>query len=168
MFEVLNHKYTDISETNFGAAILNDSKYGISVDGTAAALTLLKGGLHPDTRGDEGVHTFTYSLLPHGAFSAQSVTRPAYELNHPILVTKAPGTGGPLAEVSAPNVIIGLVLRLYEAEKTGCRAVLRVSVPFREAVETNMLEEEQVGLGAGAEIPLDFRAFEIKTIKLVR
>ena len=81
MLEVLNHKYTDISETNFGAAILNDSKYGISVDGTAAALTLLKGGLHPDTRGDEGVYAFTYSLLPHGAFSAQSVTRPAYELN---------------------------------------------------------------------------------------
>mgnify|MGYP001623967412 CR=1 FL=1 len=178
MFEVLNHKYTDISETNFGAAILNDSKYGISVDGTAAALTLLKGGLHPDTRGDEGVHTFTYSLLPHGAFSAQSVTRPAYELNHPILVTKAPGTGRPLAEVSAPNVIIetvkpacdgtGVILRLYEAEKTGCRIVLKVSVPFREAVETNMLEEEQGSLGAGPEIPLDFRAFEIKTIKLVR
>ena len=62
----------------------------------------------------------------------------------------------------------GLVLRLYEAEKTGCRTVLKVSVPFREAVETNMLEEEQGSLGAGPEIPLDFRAFEIKTIKLVR
>ncbi len=31
-----------------------------------------------------------------------------------------------------------------------------------------MLEEEPGSFGAGPEIPLDFRAFEMKTIKLVR
>ena len=31
-FEVLNHKYTDLSESRYGAALLNDCKYGISVE----------------------------------------------------------------------------------------------------------------------------------------
>lgn len=54
-FEVVNHKWTDISDGSVGIAILNDCKYGISVRGGYAGLSLLKSGLHPDDRGDEGI-----------------------------------------------------------------------------------------------------------------
>lgn len=47
MFEVVNHKYTDLSETQYGCAILNDCKYGISVEGGKMRLSLHKGGIRP-------------------------------------------------------------------------------------------------------------------------
>ena len=73
-FEVVNHRWTDLSETRFGVAPLNDGKYGISVHGAEARLSLLKSGARPDPRGDEGRHVFTYALLPHtGGFSAERV-----------------------------------------------------------------------------------------------
>ena len=34
-FEVSNHKYTSLSETRYGAAVLNDCKYGISVENSS-------------------------------------------------------------------------------------------------------------------------------------
>ncbi len=76
MLEVLNHKYTDISETNFGASILNDSKYGILVDGTAAAPTLLKGGLHPDTRGMRGCMPLLTPCCPTARFQPKALPAP--------------------------------------------------------------------------------------------
>ena len=84
-FEVCAHKWTDLSENGFGVALLNDCKYGVAVHGSWVGLSLIKSGVHPDDRGDEGVHLFTYSLLPHaGGFTVPSVVRPAYELNVPV------------------------------------------------------------------------------------
>ena len=78
-FEVCCHKYADLSEPSYGVALLNDCKYGVSVEGGRIALSLAKGGMRPDPRGDEGVYTFRYAFLPHtGGFCAQSVVRPAY------------------------------------------------------------------------------------------
>ena len=77
-FEVCCHKYADLSEPSYGVALLNDCKYGVSVEGGRIALSLAKGGMRPDPRGDEGVYTFRYAFLPHtGGFCAQSVARPA-------------------------------------------------------------------------------------------
>ncbi|MCK4541366.1 MAG: alpha-mannosidase, partial [Spirochaetales bacterium] len=109
-FEVCNHKWTDISESRFGVALLNDCKYGISVNDSDIRLTLLKSGTHPDPRGDEGIHYFTYALLPHkGSFSVESVVRPAYELNVEPIVHIVNGNIGPfgsLLSISESNVIV--------------------------------------------------------------
>lgn len=179
MFEVLNHKYTDLSETRFGVAILNDCKYGISIDGTLAALSLIKSGTHPDLRADRGRHVFTYSLLPHGGFSTENVVRPAYELNVPVRAVAGPAfrPEKPMAEVSAPNVIVetvkvaedgdGVILRLYECEKSGCETDVALNFPHGRVFETNMLEEpiREIG-GENGGVRLTFRAFEIKTLKV--
>ncbi len=87
-FEVSNHKYTDLSETRYGAAVLNDCKYGISVKDSQMRLSLHKGGCMPDYRGDKGIHECTYAFLPHlGGMSAENVIQPAYMLNEkPLLV----------------------------------------------------------------------------------
>ncbi|MEG1442359.1 MAG: glycoside hydrolase family 38 C-terminal domain-containing protein, partial [Oscillospiraceae bacterium] len=89
MFEVCNHKYTDISETRFGVSVLNDCKYGISVDGSNMMLSLHKGGCRPDPRGDFGVHRMKYSLLVHDdAFGTETVVDEAYRFNNPVKVFK--------------------------------------------------------------------------------
>lgn len=178
MFEVLNHKYTDLSETQYGCAILNDCKYGISVEGGSMRLSLHKGGIRPDPRGDAGTHRVTYSFLPHmGGFSAETVIKPAYALNYRPLVTEGRFILPQLLSVeNAPNVIIetvkpcedaqnACIVRLYEAEGTYASCKLVPGFAVTKAEETNMLEEPKAELNAN-DIALTFRPFEIKTIKL--
>ncbi|MDR1279758.1 MAG: glycosyl hydrolase-related protein [Opitutaceae bacterium] len=84
----------------------------------------------------------------------------------------------------APNVILetvklaeddsgDLVLRLYEASRATTRCHLRINLPsigFRSACETDMLETSLPGRDlpppGTAGLRLDFRPFEIKTVRL--
>lgn len=181
MFEVCAHKWTDLSENRFGVALLNDCKYGISIDGSDIRLSLHKGGTHPDPRGDHGMHEVTYAILPHqGGFSTESVIRPAYELNvQPLTVFGSLDREiNSFLEVGAPNVIVeavkpaedekAYVIRLYEAERSVVKRMwLRFDTVPSRVVLVNMLEEELMGIPVnGTEISLDFQAFEIKTIKV--
>lgn len=175
-FEVSNHKYTDLSEPRYGAALLNDCKYGISVKESQMRLSLHKGGCMPDYRGDKGVHDCVYAFLPHmGSLAAQTVIRPAYLLNEKPLAVKGSLPLESLLELDCDHVIVetvkpmedkgkGFILRLYEAEGSGDRAVLRFPFPVKRLALTNMLEEVQEELGKHQEIQLSFRAFEIKTV----
>ena len=177
MFEVVNHKFTDLSETRYGVALLNDCKYGISVEGSDMQLSLLKGGCRPDPRGDVGVHECVYSFLPHvGGFSAENVILPAYSLNVKPIVKPGRIQVESFAKVDSSNIIIetvkccekkkAFIMRLYEAEGTYTHAKVTLDrVP--ESIEiTNMLEEVQEAMNAAQTFELDFRPFEIKTIKI--
>lgn len=175
-FEVSNHKYTDLSETRYGAALLNDCKYGISVEGSAMHLSLHKGGCRPDYRGDKGIHTCVYAFLPHmGSMNAENVIRPAYMLNERTLVTSGRMEQESLLKVDAPNVIVetvkpaedaqkAFVLRLYESEGTWTSVKLSFGVPVKRVEETNMLEETLHDLGGEQEVKLVLKPFEIKTL----
>ena len=179
MFETCNHKYSDLSEPAYGVAVLNDCKYGIGVYGGSMRLTLMKSGERPDTRADEGEHVFIYSLLPHcGGFSADAVIQPAYLLNQPPMIVSGAADLNGLIEIDAPNIIAetvkpchesaerAFILRLYEAEGsfTSCR--LKTGIDGSQIAQTNMLEEEITGY-APAPLDLQFRAFEIKTFKII-
>ncbi len=180
-FEVCAHKWMDLSDNGFGVALLNDCKYGVGVNGGSIRLSLLKSGTHPDERGDNGRHVFTYALLPHeGPFSVQSVVRPGYELNVPVIV-RAVGAGiqapKALLSVNSPSVIVeaikwaedgsGFVVRLYEAGQIAGPVKVSVAVPVKEVRATNMLEEgtESLPLRNGA-VSFRMRPFEIKTLKV--
>ncbi len=180
-FEVCNRNYTDVSEPRIGAAVLNDCKYGITVEDCNLRLSLHKGGTHPDYTGDKGRHEMTYALLVHeGAFCAEAVVHPAYELNVPVVAVCGKAELPPFATVSAPNIIAeavkpaeddsdAFVLRLYECE--GSKAVTDVSfaAPVQKAEGTNLLEDVREALPLdGNTLHLSFRPFEIKTIKLSR
>jgi alpha-mannosidase len=178
-FEVCAHKWTDLSDNGFGVAVLNDCKYGVGVNGNAIRLTLIKSGTHPDPRGDEGTHVFTYSLLPHaGPFSVQSVVRPAYELNTPVtsVLTSTDGTGfDGLLAVDEPNVIVesikwaeqedAFVVRLYEAGKLSGDVHVQFKTPIRAVSETNLLEENPHPLAMSDQrVSFFMHPFEIKTL----
>lgn len=178
-FEVCNHKWTDISESRYGVSILNDCKYGISVDGNVLGLSLHRGGCSPDERGDRGVHCFTYSLFPHNNGFGIDTVREGYLLNYKPIITK----GGselikPLFIVDADNVIIetvkisedgnGYIIRLYEAECNETNFILKAGFDFCKVMETNMLEENLKELDSmDNAIKLKIKPFEIKTIKFI-
>ena len=175
-YEVCNRNYTDVSEPGFGVALLNDCKYGISVLDCNLRLSLHRGGTHPDFTGDRGDHEMTYALLPHdGAFRAETVSLPAYELNVPAFAVNGRGDVIPLAGISSPNVIAeavkpaedgsdAYVLRLYECE--GTKTATKIRLPgVKSAALTNILEDELEALDLeNGEVRLGFRPFEIKTL----
>uniref|UniRef100_A0A8C9ZH55 alpha-mannosidase n=1 Tax=Sander lucioperca TaxID=283035 RepID=A0A8C9ZH55_SANLU len=84
-FEVWGHKWADLSEHNFGVALLNDCKYGYSVHKNTMTLSLLRAPKAPDVNADMGTHHFTYAIMPHtGSFQDASVIQCAYNLNFPL------------------------------------------------------------------------------------
>ena len=178
-FEVVNHKYTDISETSFGVSVLNDCKYGISVDVGRLGLSLHKGGVHPDALGDkDGIHICTYSFLPHkGGFNSDNVIRPAYELNIPVIETTGEGMLPGLANVDAPNIFVeavkpcedaekAYIVRMYEAEGSYTRTRVSFVNDAKNVSLTNMLEEVTDELKGKNEFSVEFKPFEIKTFKI--
>ncbi len=178
-FEVSNHKWTALAEENRGCAVLNDCKYGVNVLGNTIALTLLKSALAPDMTADQGLHVFYYAFYAwNGSFADCDVVREGYDLNVP--VQTAPGGGGTasLFAVDVPNVIIetvkpaedgssDIIVRLYEAKRMATRCTLTTTLPLGAAAQTDMLENVQAVLPcAGGVIPLEFRPFEVKTVRL--
>lgn len=178
-YEVCNHKWTAIMEENRGFAILNDCKYGVNVDGGSINLTLLKSALAPDMYADKGTHEFTYALYCwSGPFIESNVVNKAYEINCPVLVTTGLAGKKSLFKVDKPNIIIetiklaedrtgDVIIRLYEAGHATTRCILYTELPVVKAEQTNMLEvvEKELEVIDG-KIELEFRAFEIKTLRL--
>ncbi len=90
-FEVCAHRWADVSEGGYGVSLLNESKYGHDCHDNILRLTLLKSGISPDPNADQGIHRFTYSLLPHvGDWRSAQTVRHAYELNVPAFVLNKP------------------------------------------------------------------------------
>lgn len=83
-FESVGHRFADLSERNYGVALLNDCKYGYDIKDNVMRISLLRSGLQPDHLQDQGRHEFTYALLPHqGDFISGHVAEAAHSLNNP-------------------------------------------------------------------------------------
>jgi len=180
-FEICNHKWSDLSETRYGVAVLNNCKYGISCEGSDMRLTLHRTGRRPDPFTELGTHETTYSLLPHvGAFQAENVVYPAYELNYRPIVAEGELHVPELFSLSAPGVICeavkhaedienAYVLRLYECERNTTNCILNVK-GAKAAWLTNMMEDkiEELKLDENGNAVLKFHPFEIKTVLIER
>jgi alpha-mannosidase len=178
-FEVCSHKWSALTEENRGVAVLNDCKYGLSVTGNSINLTLLKSAMAPDMTADKGLQTVTYALYAwNGSLSESGVVREAYDLNVPVLVVPGSAGEGSLFSLDAENVVIetvkpaedgspDVIVRLYESKRCATRCQLTTTLPVKAATQTNLVEEEtaQLDLSAG-QVALDFRPFEIKTVRL--
>ncbi len=180
-FEVCNHRYTALCDENRGAAVLNESKYGVSVLGDEIALTLLRAATCPDLNADKGEHDFTYSYYVwDGPFMDSGVVRAGYELNVPLTQAAGSCPAHSLMQVDAPNVIIDtvklaedgsgdVIVRLYESKHAQTDARLTLGFPAAQAYECDMLENPQQELNVeSGSAALKLRAFEIKTVRIKR
>jgi alpha-mannosidase len=173
-YEVPGHRFADLSEHGFGAALLTDSKYGYSCFGGDLRISLLRSPKSPDPEADMGTHEFAYALLPHaGGWRDGGVLREAALFNAPLVWT----SGGPeqaFAQVDGGLVLEtikraedsdALVLRLYEPY--GGRGVARVRIPARSARLANLLEDDrdELAIEDGA-IVVPFRPREVLTVKV--
>lgn len=183
-FEVCAHKWVDISENGYGVSLLNDCKYGHSVEDSTIKLTLLKCGTYPNSVADQGHHSFTYSLLPHsGDFSEGETVKQSYLLNQPMLSKQIGKKFGKLPETHGmiyceqENIVVetvklaedssDIIIRLYDSFNKKCIAKLNFGFMVSKAYICDLLENELSELNVldnSVEIPVN--NFEIVTLKL--
>ncbi len=177
-YEICNQKWSALTESNRGFALLNDSKYGLDADENSLNLTLLKSSVAPDMNADRGLQDFTYSLYVwEGSFFDSEVIKEAYNLNTPVTMARGVSGKNSVFQIDAKNIILEtvkkaedgsdeIIVRLYEAKKTGMDCVLKTNMKFKEVVETDMLEKETKKVKSEENrIYLRFSPFEIKTLR---
>jgi alpha-mannosidase len=187
-FEVVAHRWADLSEGGYGVSLLNDSKYGYDIHNNVMRLTLLKSGILPDPEADQGLHRFTYSLLPHlGDWREAETVRRAYELNEPVLAVKGDGAGKPaqaehetlasFVGTDCEHIVVetvkpaengdGLIVRLYEAHNQRGHCSICFATRVLSAEECDLLEEPIGDVEySGNRLHFQVRPFEIKTFRV--
>ena len=148
-------RWVDVSGTgdSYGLAVINDAKYGYSVNGSDLRVSVARGAVYanhmpqkidPDIDyqwQDQGLQTFRMVLVPHSGFWPDAgVVRIAEELVAPALVLYQgihPGTrpqSQSFVSVDVPDVVISaikmaeegdaLIVRLYETDGVDTTATL--------------------------------------------
>lgn len=180
-FEVCNHRYSALCDNAHGFAVLNDCKYGISMNDGELALTLLKSASSPEMRADNRVHTFTYAITAwEGSFAESNALYEGLALNVPARISTGTGEDFSLAAVDSKNIIIDtikpaedgsgdIIIRMYEGMKMDTSACVTSMLFSGNVYSCNMLEEVEEQLNAlNGKLDLHFRPFEIKTIRITK
>ncbi len=180
-FETAAQKWVDLSEGDYGVALLNDCKYGHDIHDNVIRISLLRSPTEPDPEADQGEHRFAYSLFPHGCVMPSDIAAHAYALNDPLLVlggqNREPASLAPFIQAPA-NAIVetikaaedgrGTIVRLYECNRQRGQVMLGAGFDVREAWITNLLEEDQEQLKVnGREVELHLRPFQIVTLRVI-
>jgi len=182
-FEVCAHKWADLSETGYGVSILNDCKYGYSIEDNIMKISLLKASAYPSTIGDRGHHSFTYSLYPHtGDFIEGKTVLEGYLLNTPLEASRIDKTSGSINDCyslissDSENVIIetikkaedddGVIVRIYETYNKKSNAVISAGFNFKKVYLCDLMENIIQEIGhEERNVKLKVKNFEIITLK---
>jgi alpha-mannosidase len=129
---------------------------------------------------DQGEHTFCYALYPHiGDWTKGCTVQHARELNNPVmvfpnvLVDEIPS----LLESSKPNIIVdsvkkaeesgAVIIRMHEAHGMSTDTSLHFGIDTAGIIECNLLEiDEKPHKVTKSKLPIKFKPFEIRTLKL--
>lgn len=184
-FEVCAHKWADLSEADYGVSILNDCKYGYSIEGNVMKISLLKAATSPNPVADRGINTFTYSLYPHcGDYRKGKTVKQGYLLNMPLEAAEIKANKAKLPEQFSlirsdkENVVIetikkaeddnSIIVRMYETYNSKTKATITAGFDFKEVYLCDMLENNIEKIeSSDNEIKLNVKNFEIVTLKFV-
>ncbi|MBO3831856.1 MAG: alpha-mannosidase [Candidatus Brockarchaeota archaeon] len=154
-YEVAVQKMVDLSEHSYGVALLNDGKYGVSIEGSSIGLSLTRTPVFPDPSTDLEETVFTYSIYPHvGDWKDAGVLRRAYELNVPLRVVTGKKNSKSFLKIGSDNLMLeavkaaedgdGVVLRLYEFYNARGRTRIDLSTKVRSVESLDLLELNEV------------------------
>ena len=181
-FEVCAHKYADLSEDDYGVALINNCKYGHNAEGSTLKLTVLKCGTFPYEEADKCMHEFTYSLVPHaGNHKKGGVIQCAYDLNRSLAAIEACGNGSMANEFSfvkcdKENVIIetvkkaedsnALVIRAYDAYNRRGNTTFEFGFDIKKAYICDLMENKlsELDISDSRKVSANIGTFEIVTI----
>lgn len=182
-FEVCGQKWVDMSEYGYGVSILNDCKYGYSVDENVLKLTVLKCTTWPNPHADQGMHVFKYSIFPHASdFRHAGTVKHAYSINQPLAyMDKKASNCGALPEcfsfvsVDKPGIVVdtvkkaekdnGIIVRMFDCFNTRTKANIKFGIPVSKValcdLEENIIKELEVNDNS---VLVDVGNYEIVTL----
>jgi alpha-mannosidase len=187
--EICAHQWIDLSEPDYGVALLNDCKYGHRAIDNVLDLNLLRSSSYPDPEADRADHTFTYSLFPHQGNHVQAeIYRKGNELNIPLRAVSLSSVSAkqngklPYSKIflqpDHPHIMVesvkkaeegdDIIVRLYETSGTHASTALHLGFQVEEAWTTDLMENiiSPVAITEASEIILSFTPFEIITVRL--
>ena len=170
-FEICAHKYADLSDNNYGVALMNDCKYGYCVKDGMLDLCLVRNTTYPDAYADIASHTFRYALYPHkGNAVSCDVIQKSYEFNQPLYKGREIPQ---MFTVSNPDIIVESVkkaedsdesiIRMYETKGGSCETAINFNKAVESAYIVDLMEENEEAVDLN-HIP--FHKFEIITLKV--
>ncbi|XP_066960313.1 alpha-mannosidase 2C1-like [Macrobrachium rosenbergii] len=188
-YEVCGHKWCDVSEPDWGMAVLNDSKYGWMARGHHLTLSLLKSPKAPDDNCDMKTHIFKYGLMPHlGTLVEANVVQRAYEFNNSLRIVNLPKTTTDITPQWSVGSFDGegivlhtikpdedgsgdVVLRLFECRGARSKATLQLNLPITDVLNCGGMEDasgkapftQDSGVTS---IPINLTPFAIKAFRL--
>ena len=180
-FEVCGHKWADMSEDDWGVSIINNSKYGYSINENEIKMTLLTSPKYPNPEADMGKHTIFYSLFAHnGSTRKGDVVKEAYKFNQPLTAAKVSGKGNlenefSLINISSDTVIAetvknaedesGIIVRLYQSANKTENISVYFDMNYEKCCNCDMLENPMAEIN-----PKDIKInpFEVVTLKFER
>ena len=182
-FEVMAHKWADLSDAGYGAAVINDGKYGYDCERNVLRLSLLRAPKYPNPQSDLYTHEFTYRLFAHGGDWRRGGTiRNAWQLNCPMLPLLAAPHAGPMAasgsfmNIANENIILEAVKKAEDTDELIVRLVehwgqqdyVRLSIPGAASFrETNCIEEDlSPPSKTKGDIEVSMKPHEITTLKV--
>ena len=195
--EAVMGKWVDISNADYGVAILNNGRNGYDAKDNAIHLSVIRGPWAPDPRADEGEHRFGYSIYPHrGAWRDGKVQFEALSFNSSLLAMQEPKHASPqeqwagkkgglpdaysFVKIESDHVVLYALKQMegfYDTdtiarflECAGRDGDVTVEMPFKvRATETTLLEDVSLGpVGEGTSITFHIKPWEIKTLRLSR
>jgi len=185
-FEVCAHKWADLSEKDYGVSIINDCKYGYSIEDNIMKISLLKAATYPNPEADRGINEFTYCLYPHeGNLENSDTVKQGYLVNMPLEASLVKTNDGSLEDnysfVSSDNesVVVetvkkaedddSVVVRMFETFNSKAEATLTAGFDFKEVYICDMLENNETKLSqVGRSVKVKLKNFEILTLKFIR
>jgi alpha-mannosidase len=148
--EVPAQQWVDVSDNLGGLALLNQTKFGHSLEKGQLRLSLLRATYNPDLYPNIGINHIRYSLFPHAGDWTNGVWAEADQFNIPVYAAEPPSLAlvkthatrpenGSLISLSPSGVVMSgikqaedgknLIIRLVEV--TGKEALAEVTLPVK-------------------------------------
>jgi alpha-mannosidase len=166
----------DRAGKTYGLAVLNDAKYGYSVQDNDLRVSIVRGAVYalhqprkvePNTEyqwQDQGIQTFRMILVPHsGDWRDAGIVHMAEELVDPVPVIYqgihrgARTPSGSFLSVDVPNVVIEVVKQAEEGNDLIVRCYETSGRETKASLEIGMLHRRWTG---------EFHPLEIKTLRI--
>ena len=160
----------------YGLAVINDAKYGYSVQANDMRISITRGAVYAQHRPrqlepngeyiwqDQGMQTFRMLLVPHtGAWQDAGIVRMAEEFTAPIpIIYQGIHAGNrPLSasflSVDAPNVVVSVVKKSEDGDDLIVRCYETAGRPVTANLDLGLVNRRWTG---------NFRPLEIKTLRV--
>ena len=174
------HRWIDLTgwrdQTQYGLTILNDAKYGYSVNGKDMRVSIVRSPLYGHRRRqridpdidyklqNQGQQTFRMLLIPHtGTWQNAAIVRTAEELTAPlpiILQGIHPGSrpqADSFLSVDIPNVVISAIKQAENSNDLIVRCYETAGRSIQTTIDFQFLKQQWSGV---------FQASEIKTLRI--